>query len=129
MGGLFSQTLMPQKGMTIKQLSQQINALSNRLDEFIVFTMEHVAMKEDLKGFATKEDLFSTKEDLRREMNIQKLDIIDRMDDKFADLRGDLIAQRKTSDKKWNLLIQVLQKRKGISKQEAYRLLPSGTAR
>jgi len=134
---------MASKEITTKQLSQQIDTLASRLDEFIMFSLEHVATKEDLNGFATKEDLkgfatkedlkaFATKEELYREMNIQKLDIIDRMDDKFADMKGELIALHKNSDKKFNSLIEILRKRKGISKQEAMRLLGysySGTAR
>jgi len=134
---------MASKEITTKQLSQQIDTLASRLDEFIMFSLEHVATKEDLNGFATKEDLngfatkedlngfatkedlkaFATKEELYKEMNVQKLDIIDRMDDKFADMKGELIALHKNSDKKFNSLIEILRKRKGISKQEAMRLL------
>jgi hypothetical protein len=104
-------------------LGNQVSTLTNRLDEFIMFTLEHVA---------TKEDLSAAKEELRSEMNVQKLDIVDRMDDKFADFKNEFKMLYEASDKKFNSLIELLQKRKGISKQEAVRLLGhsySGTAR
>ncbi|MBI4812095.1 hypothetical protein HY798_01415 [Candidatus Falkowbacteria bacterium] len=126
---------MVSKEITTKQLSQQINTLegrfdtlegrfdtlvnqvstlTNHLDEFIMFTLEHVA---------TKDDLSAAKEELRGEMNIQKLDIIDRIDVKFTHFKGELTAHYKASDKKFNSLIELLRKRKGINRQEATRLL------
>ncbi|OGG49496.1 hypothetical protein A3F28_01655 [Candidatus Uhrbacteria bacterium RIFCSPHIGHO2_12_FULL_57_11] len=61
--------------------------------ELMDFLQDHMVMKEDfvleLSKMATKEDLarMVTKEDLNR----QKAEILDAMDDKLADLKGDLV--------------------------------------
>lgn len=73
----------------------RFDALDNTLHKLIAFLQEHVATKEDLKAYATKEDLkiFATREDIKRELAIQKMDLIDRMDTKILDLKNDLIRR------------------------------------
>ncbi len=47
----------------------------------------------------------------------------DYLDDKLADLRGDLTLLVRKEDRKVDALIEVIQKRKGISIEEAERIL------
>lgn len=91
------------------------------MNELMDFLQENMATKEDLAGFATKEDLanFATKHDLK-EMEHR---ILDTMDDKLTDLKGDLIVLMRKEDTKLVELIDVLRNKNVINKDEASRIL------
>ena len=72
-------------------------------NELMDFLQEHMATKEDLSK--------------------QKLDILDAMDDKLADLKGDLTILMRKEDKKVVELIHVLKEKAVLSADEAERLL------
>lgn len=60
------------------------------------------------------ESKMATKEDLGR----QKLEILDAMDDKLADLKGDLVILMRKEDKKLLGLIDLLHKKAVITDEE-----------
>lgn len=107
--------------------------------ELMEFLVEHMATKadlafcatkEDLKGFATKEDLkgFATKQDLERFATKQDLlaleyNILDRMDDKLADLKSDLVLLLRKEDTKLVALIELMQQKYGMDEKDARALL------
>ncbi|MFH2105452.1 MAG: hypothetical protein ABII72_04440 [Parcubacteria group bacterium] len=64
---------------------------------------EKVVTKEDSKKFATKDDLkrFATKKDLKK----SELDMKDFIEDKLADLKGDLVTLMTKEDNKIRQLI------------------------
>lgn len=66
---------------------KQNNGYGVSTDELMDFLKDNMLTKEESKGFATKDDLkaFATKEDLGK----FRLDFLDKMDDKFADLKGE----------------------------------------
>ncbi|MBI2483627.1 hypothetical protein HYV71_00380 [Candidatus Uhrbacteria bacterium] len=86
-------------------------------DEIMDYLKENVPTHDDLKQFATKEDLkqFATKEDLGR----MRSDIIDFVDKKLLDLKGDIIILMKTEDQKLLALIALLVQKNVISDREA----------
>ena len=88
--------------------------LDNRLKDFV--TKEY--LDEGLKGFATKEDLkgFVTKEDL----NIFKFELLDRIDDKFADYSGENILRQRKQDRKVNKIVDSLEAHKVVPSDEIH---------
>lgn len=84
--------------------------------EIMEFLQEHMVtkeeLKEDLKGFATKEDLRKMQEE-----------ILDGVDEKLFNLRGDLVMITRGEDRKIAGLIGLLQNKSIISKKEAQALL------
>jgi hypothetical protein len=111
------------------------------INEVMDFLQENVATKDDLKGFATKDDLkgFATKEDLRdfatkadlgllkedltKSLNSLELKLLDAMDDKLGNLKGDLVVLMRKEDRKLTSLISLLMQKDLISKEEASELL------
>jgi hypothetical protein len=76
-----------------QEVGLKFSSLESQLHDLLDFLQEHATTKEDLKAFATKEDLFATKSELRREIATLKLDIIDRMDAKLLELENRLIRR------------------------------------
>jgi len=84
-----------------------------------------MATKDDLKSFATKDYLdeklksFATKEDLR----VMQHQILDGMDDKLADLKGDMIVAMRKEDYKVTELIKMLRQKEILNENESRTLL------
>lgn len=82
-------------------------------------------MDEKLKNFASKSYLddklekFATKEDLNRKF----VDFEDKMDDKFANLKGDLIILMRKEDRKLAALVELLKNKKVISENDAKQII------
>lgn len=100
------------------------------LSEVLEFLQENVVVKEDLKTMATKEDLkllatkedlkaFATKEDLRK----MEHEILDNMDKKLDDLKGDLVMMTRKEDRKVVGLISLLRDKSVLTQDEAKGLL------
>lgn len=102
--------------------------------EIMEFLQEHMVTKEDAKLFVTKEDAknFATKEDLRllekgirtdmatkNDLSILKNELLSEMDDKLADLKGDLIILMRKEDRKMATLINILAGKNVITSDEA----------
>lgn len=77
-------------------------------DEIMDYLKENVPTHDDLKQFATKEDL-----------GRMRSDIIDFVDKKLLDLKGDIIILMKTEDQKLLALIALLVQKNVISDREA----------
>ncbi|MBI2475311.1 hypothetical protein HYV69_02690 [Candidatus Uhrbacteria bacterium] len=60
---------------------------------------------------------------LDKKLNQTKLDLLDAIDDKLGDLKGDLVVLMRKEDQKVNNLIQLLVNRKLISEKEAISLI------
>lgn len=73
-------------------------------NQIMEFLQEHMVMREEFEGLrgefeglkremVTKDELgkMATKDDLRQSLNKQKLEILDAMDDKLANLKGDML--------------------------------------
>lgn len=86
--------------------------------DVLSFMQEHVATKEDLKELRTE---------IQQEMKIgfskQKAELLDAMDEKLADLKGDIITVVRKEDHKLVDLISLLRDKSIISQDEAKILL------
>ena len=94
------------------------------------YLKEHAVVKEDLNGLATKEDLNGlatnlreTKEELQREMGKMKQDLLDGMDDKLSNLRGDLVVLMRKEDVKLRELVNMLHAKNILTDPEVKRIL------
>src|SRR3990167_8811540 len=95
------------------------------LSEVMGFLQENMVTKDDLKGglkgFATKDDLkeFATKVDLRK----MQEEILDGVDRKLFNMKGDLIMVMRGEDQKVVSLIGLLQNKSVITSEEAKHIL------
>lgn len=98
------------------------NVTTNEIMEFL---RDHMVTKEDLK--LTQAELHQEIESLRQEttqnLNKLKLDLLDAMDDKLLNLKGDLISVIRKEDHKLIELITVLRKNNGLSDEDVKHLL------
>lgn len=81
-------------------------------DEIMDFLKEHMVTKEEAKNFATKSDL-----------RAQELRLLDAMDDKLINLKGDLINVIRKEDRKLIELVTILRKRDAINDDDVKQLL------
>lgn len=77
-----------------------LQGLNQRFDDLMVFLMENVATKEDLKQFATKDDLFAMRvqfdgklESMESRFDSRLESMESRFDSKLDLLRNDLIQE------------------------------------
>ena len=109
--------------LTLEDIFEQVNLLvetaASKED------LEAFATKDDLKTLATKEDLkaFATKDDLKTLATKNELwkirdEILDGMDEKLADLRGDLVILTRKEDNKLKFLIGLLAKKKVLNEDD-----------
>lgn len=89
-----------------KQYGVTTDEIMDYLKDNMVIKTEFNEVKDDLK-------------ELRKDMNKMKLDIIDHVDEKLADLKGDLVILMRKEDKKLISLIELLINKKLITSIEA----------
>lgn len=77
-------------------------------DQIMDFLQEHMVIKSEFKDELGK---MATKDDLRQSLNKQKLEILDAIDDKLVNLKGDIIALVRKEDKKVVGLIELSKKK------------------
>jgi hypothetical protein len=82
------------------------------------FLQEHMVTREELGV-----ELKNMKSELRSEMQKNKLDMMDSMDDKLSSLKGDLVIMLRKEDKKVSALIDLLKSKEVITVIEADELL------
>jgi hypothetical protein len=106
-------------------MDQEIKKEFEDLTQIVKDTFDQMATKEDLKPMATKEDLkaFATKDDLTKGLGKLKLELLDSMDDKLMDLRGDLIILMRGEDQKVVRLIELLKNKNILQDTEVKELL------
>ena len=85
-------------------MSNMANNNEVTTNEIMDFLQENVPTEEDLKE-ALKD--YPTKEDLTEALGKQKLDILDHIDDKLANLKGDLIILMRKKDRKLLHLVEI----------------------
>lgn len=93
-------------------------------NQIMEFLQEHMVVREEfeaLKRETVTKDEF--KDELRQSLNKQKLEILDAMDDKLANLKGDMVVLMRKEDKKVVSLIELLKNKKIITTNEANGLL------
>ena len=83
-------------------------------NEIMDFLVEHMATKEELK-----EEI----ENVRKDMGKLKLDLLDAMDDKLANLKWDLIVLMRGEDQNVVTLVELLQSKKVLTSDEAKGIL------
>ncbi len=100
-------------------------------EEFDVLKQDVNVLKQDVNVLkqdvgVLKQDVGVLKQDvvsIRQDMNKMKLDILDAVDDKLADLKGDLIVMMRAEDQKNSALVKILHKRRVITDAEAQAIL------
>ncbi|MBI4713904.1 hypothetical protein HY771_01840 [Candidatus Uhrbacteria bacterium] len=107
-------------------------------NEIMDFLQEHMVTREEFNQLDAKVGQLDAKvgqldakvgqldakvDGLDKKLNQTKLDFLDAMDDKLADLKGDLVILMRKEDQKVNNLIKLLVNRKLISNQEAVSLI------
>ena len=75
------------------------------------------------KRFDEIEKKMVTKEEFTQGLNRQKLEILDAMDDKLSDLRGDLVILMRKEDQKVVRLIEILKNKNILEEVEVKELL------
>ncbi len=75
------------------------------------------ASTNDIMDFL--KDNMVTREEFESRMNLQKLDLIDAMDDKIGALKGDLIIMLRKEDRKVTALIDILKVKEILTEDEA----------
>lgn len=83
-------------------------------NEIMEFLQENMVTREE---FTQKLD--EQGRSFTQKLNSLKLDIIDKMDDKLADLRGDLVIMTRKEDKKVTALVDILETKKILTEKEA----------
>ena len=89
-----------------------INDFSTAVDKRFADIESRMATKEDIKNMSTKQDL-----------NIMQGKILDGVDRKIGDMKGDLVVMMRGEDEKVTELITVLKNKQVLSTEEAERLL------
>lgn len=107
-------------------------AQEKTITELYEFLQEHMVTKDELKETKeelkeTKEDLggkiIKVKEDLEEKIKNTELGLKDHIDDKLADLKGDLIILMRKEDYKLLYLVKLLKEKKVISDEEVKELI------
>ena len=93
---------------------QNQNKTDVSTNEIMDFLLKHMVIKEELE---------EKMNDLKQEMNKQKLDILDAVDDKLAHLKGDLVVLMRKEDKKVITLVGILKEKKILTLDEAKTVL------
>ena len=91
-------------------------------NEIMEFLQEHMVTKEGLQ-IELDQRFGNLNTELNQRFNKQKLELLDAMDDKFSDLKGDLTILMRREDKKVSELISLLRDKKVIEPAEADHLL------
>ncbi|MEK7606839.1 MAG: hypothetical protein AAB444_01410 [Patescibacteria group bacterium] len=94
-------------------------------------SMDHESNQEILEAiheFSTHvdtrfEDVNKRFEDVTQEIGKAKIDILDAVDDKLVNLKGDLILLMRSEDKKLLYLVQVLKNKKILTEEETRNIL------
>ena len=91
-------------------------------DEMHQFKQE---VKQDMNNLRqeVKQDMNNLRQEVKQDLNKQKLEILDGMDDKLADFKGDLVAIMRKADKKNSVLVTLLAKKKTVTQKEARSIL------
>lgn len=85
-------------------------------DEIMDYLKDNMVTEEEFRDL---KDKMVTKDDLRVSLNKQKLEILDHMDDKLANLKGDLVVLMRKEDRKLIALTELLIDKKVITASEA----------
>ncbi|MSR85540.1 hypothetical protein EXS71_03870 [Candidatus Uhrbacteria bacterium] len=121
----------------IDQTNVRIDQILEAISDFATHIESVMATKVDLERFATKKDLerFATKVDLERcatkadldrfatKADIQRIVTKEYLDDKLADLRGDLILLARKQNRKFESFVEDLAQDGKISHTMADRIL------
>lgn len=83
-------------------------------NEIMEFLQEHMV---------TKDDLNNVQNEFKQDLAKLKSELVDAMDDKNADLKGDLVILMRKEDKKVVSLINLLHSKKLITEEEASEIL------
>ncbi len=100
-------------------------------NEIMEFLQEHMVTREEFNLLDGKVQTLDGKvqtldgkvDNLERKLNQTKLDLLDAMDDKLANLKGDLVVLMRKEDKKVDHLIKLLQEKSVITEQDAVSML------
>ena len=82
--------------------------------EIMEFLQEHMMTRTEIEGRF---------DDVEKKINQTKLDLLDAMDDKLGDLKGDLVILMRKEDQKVDHLIKLLEEKSVITAQDAVSLL------
>ncbi|KKR98866.1 MAG: hypothetical protein UU49_C0014G0017 [Candidatus Magasanikbacteria bacterium GW2011_GWC2_41_17] len=108
--------------------TQNQNKTEVSTSEIMDFLVKHMVIKEEFDEKMEKIDERFKKIDerfdsLKQEMNKQKLDILDAVDNKLAHLKGDLVILMRKEDKKVVALVEILKENKVIASENAKTVL------
>ncbi len=87
-------------------------------NDIMEFLQEHMVTKEELHS-----ELSSLRNELRSEIRQSELKILDSVDEKLSNLKGDLTVMMRGEDRKLTFLIKKMLERKLLSKEDADEIL------
>ena len=102
----------------MSELTQNQNKTEISTNEIMDFLVKNMVIKEELKDLEEK-----IENNLKQELNKQKLDILDAVDVKLARLKGDLVVLMRKEDKKVVALVGVLKEETSITSNGAKTVL------
>ncbi|MFH1405435.1 MAG: hypothetical protein ABIH21_05090 [Patescibacteria group bacterium] len=104
---------------TIQDVLDAVNTSSSRTEE------RFRGLEKNLKSeiSSVKTEISSVKTELTQTINKQKLELIDAMDDKMADLKGHLVILMRKEDKKVTTLINLMRDKQLLNDEEANMIL------
>ena len=97
-------------------LKGEMSKMSSEFEKLVIM------IKKGFDKTATKQELKVCKKELRAEINKNKLELKDFIENKLADQKGDLILLARKEDKKLLRLAGILYGRKVINKSEVEKL-------
>ena len=103
--------------MTDSRAIQDILEMVSFIKDHAVTHEEFNELKQDLG--VLRQDLAKTKHEFKQDLAKTKHEIFDHIDDKLADLRGDLVVLTRKEDRKLCSLVEILQNKKIISEAES----------
>lgn len=102
--------VMCKQRVTTDNLTEMMHEQRATTNELMEFLQENVATRYDI-------------EDLRKDIRVTEHRIMDAMDDKLADLKGDLVVLMRQGNGKLSELLETLKKRGVISGDETDKIL------
>ena len=102
-----------------KQNNEEILEIVSDTLEIVRFMKDSAVTKDEFNDFKGEFN------ELKTDVTSMKATMVTKsyLDDKLADLRGDLVVLTRKEDTKLKTLVEVLQKKKVISNQDARRIL------
>ena len=105
---------MENQNVTLQSVVDILQKQNNDHEELMSFLGDHMVTRGEFKVEIDRLD---------GKINQTKLDLLDAMDEKLGDLKGDLVVLMRKEDRKLSMLVEVLREKELLSEQDVQRVL------